>query len=193
MAEEEAIRRGCRAATLVTVNFQAPEFYARHGWEEFGRIPQRTGRGTHLHAQETDVMTEAIMHSIKLDTEAMDWTPGSPLYGPGAICKAANWCRSRSSATAAPRAKASPSSSASLPPEGKVIRIIAVAQSDEHIFNLEGGRGTKSGERLRFSGNYGLNPRGKPHSAFIGTETMALLVYTGEPDEIRSIDVIDKG
>jgi GNAT superfamily N-acetyltransferase len=38
MAEEEATRRGCLAATLVTVNFQAPEFYARYGWEEFGRI-----------------------------------------------------------------------------------------------------------------------------------------------------------
>jgi GNAT superfamily N-acetyltransferase len=38
MAEAEAFRRGCRAATLVTVNFQAPGFYARHGWEEFGRI-----------------------------------------------------------------------------------------------------------------------------------------------------------
>jgi GNAT superfamily N-acetyltransferase len=43
IAEEEAIRRGCRAATLVTVNFQAPEFYARHGWEEFGRIASAPG------------------------------------------------------------------------------------------------------------------------------------------------------
>jgi GNAT superfamily N-acetyltransferase len=43
MAEVEALRRGCRAATLVTVNFQAPEFYARHGWEEFGRIASIPG------------------------------------------------------------------------------------------------------------------------------------------------------
>jgi len=43
MAETEAIRRGCNAATLVTVNFQAPEFYARHGWEEFGRIANADG------------------------------------------------------------------------------------------------------------------------------------------------------
>jgi GNAT superfamily N-acetyltransferase len=43
MAETEAIRRGCRAATLVTVNFQAPDFYARHGWEEFGRIQSAPG------------------------------------------------------------------------------------------------------------------------------------------------------
>ena len=43
MAEEEARRRGCQAATLVTVNFQAPDFYARHGWEEFGRIASAPG------------------------------------------------------------------------------------------------------------------------------------------------------
>ena len=43
MAEVEACRRGCRAATLITVNFQAPGFYARHGWEEFGRVPGAPG------------------------------------------------------------------------------------------------------------------------------------------------------
>jgi GNAT superfamily N-acetyltransferase len=39
MAEEEAVRRGCRGAVLYTISFQAPGFYQRHGWREFGRIP----------------------------------------------------------------------------------------------------------------------------------------------------------
>jgi GNAT superfamily N-acetyltransferase len=43
MAEEEAVRRGCRAAMLITINIQAPEFYARHGWEEFGRVASMPG------------------------------------------------------------------------------------------------------------------------------------------------------
>lgn len=37
-AEDEAKKRGCVAAFVLTINFQAPEFYARHGYEEFGRI-----------------------------------------------------------------------------------------------------------------------------------------------------------
>jgi GNAT superfamily N-acetyltransferase len=39
IAENEGRRRGCRAAVLYTINFQAPEFYERHGWRRFGEIP----------------------------------------------------------------------------------------------------------------------------------------------------------
>jgi GNAT superfamily N-acetyltransferase len=38
MAEEEARRRGCAAAVLYTVHFQAPGFYAQQGWSELGRV-----------------------------------------------------------------------------------------------------------------------------------------------------------
>jgi GNAT superfamily N-acetyltransferase len=38
-AEEEGRKRGCRAAVLYTISFQAPEFYRGHGWEVFGEIP----------------------------------------------------------------------------------------------------------------------------------------------------------
>ncbi|HMK69279.1 MAG TPA: GNAT family N-acetyltransferase [Stellaceae bacterium] len=39
MAEEEGVRRGCRRGVLYTISFQAPGFYERHGWREFGRVP----------------------------------------------------------------------------------------------------------------------------------------------------------
>lgn len=39
MAEAEAKRRGCCAAVVETISFQAPGFYARHGYQKFRRIP----------------------------------------------------------------------------------------------------------------------------------------------------------
>jgi GNAT superfamily N-acetyltransferase len=38
LAEDEARRRGCTAAFVYTVTFQAPDFYERHGYRRFGEI-----------------------------------------------------------------------------------------------------------------------------------------------------------
>ena len=37
-AEDEARRRGCRKAVVITINFQAPAFYQRHGYRTFGEV-----------------------------------------------------------------------------------------------------------------------------------------------------------
>ncbi|MBV9813997.1 MAG: GNAT family N-acetyltransferase [Acetobacteraceae bacterium] len=42
MVEAEARRRGCRHAVVETSTFQAPGFYERHGYTEFGRVPFAT-------------------------------------------------------------------------------------------------------------------------------------------------------
>ncbi len=38
-AEDEARTRGCRAAVLYTISFQAPDFYRKHGWQRLGEVP----------------------------------------------------------------------------------------------------------------------------------------------------------
>src|SRR5438046_2230488 len=68
------------------------------------------------------------------------------------------------------------------PRAGKLIKIVATALSHEHVFNLEGGRATKSGAPARSAGGYTLNPEGQPHSALIADETVSLVIYRGEPD-----------
>ncbi len=38
MMEAEAIVRGCKSGFLLTITYQAPGFYERHGWTEFGCV-----------------------------------------------------------------------------------------------------------------------------------------------------------
>jgi hypothetical protein len=138
-----------------------------------------------------DPFMEEGMASTRVDVDAAEWTSAVPFYGAGAVYNGRDIIslkvlsdRRGDGGGIAWLARFSP-------PPGKLIKIVAKALSDEHVFNLEGGRGTKSGEPARASGGYTLNSEGQPHSAFIGTETISLIVYRGEPDEIVSLEVVD--
>src|SRR5215472_5103681 len=134
---------------------------------------------------------EERMASIHVDLDQAEWTPGTPFYGPAAVHAGEEIVqlkilsdRRQQGGGIAWLAKFSP-------PPGKLIKIVATALSDEHVFNLEGGRATKAGTPVRSAGGYALNPTGQPHSALIATETVSLVIYTGEPDEIVSMEVVD--
>jgi hypothetical protein len=77
------------------------------------------------------------------------------------------------------------------PPTGKLIKIVAVALSDEHVFVLEGNKSNKLGNPSKISGGYTLNPKGQTHSAMTASEMTALVIYTGEPDKLLSLEVTD--
>ena len=131
------------------------------------------------------------MATERVNTETAEWLPGSPIYGPDVIHEGEEVIRLKILSDRRAAGGGIAYLARFSPPPGKAIKIVAVARSDEHVFNLEGGRGTKSGGRLRAAGNYTLNPTGQPHSAFISVETVSLVVYTGEPDEIKSIEIVD--
>ena len=133
------------------------------------------------------------MASVHVDIDNAEWVSGVPFYGPAAVHDGTDIVklkilsdRRKEGGGIAWLAKFSP-------PPGKLIKIVATALSDEHVFNLEGGRSTKTGLPTRSSGGYTLNPTGQPHSAFIGVETVSLIIYTGEPDEVVSLEVVDVG
>lgn len=77
------------------------------------------------------------------------------------------------------------------PPPGKLVKAIAVARSDEHVYLLKGGYCNKAGEMIRFPGDYILNPEGHPHGFFAAVETEVLVICRGEPDEIREFGAVD--
>ena len=131
------------------------------------------------------------MPSIHVDVAAAEWTSGAPFYGPNAVWRGRDIVQLKILSDRRAEGGGIAWLAKFLPPPGKLIKIVATALSDEHAFTLEGGRATKSGEPARGSGGYTLNPEGQPHSALIATETTALVIYRGEPDEIVSLEVIE--
>lgn len=131
------------------------------------------------------------MASTRVDYDSMDWSTAVPFYGPAAIQDGHELVQLKILSDR----RAEGGGIAWLvkfnPPSGKLIKIVATALSDEHVFGLQGGRATKSGQPVQGNGGYSLNPRGQPHSAMIATETTALVIYTGEPDEIHSMELVE--
>jgi len=129
--------------------------------------------------------------STHVDIENAEWTSGTPFYGPAAVYDGKEIIQLKVLSDRRQEGGGIAWLVKFTPPSGKLIKIVATALSDEHVFNLEGGRVTKAGQPARSSGGYTLNPKGQPHSALIGTETVSLVIYRGEPDEIASMEVID--
>ena len=133
------------------------------------------------------------MASMRVDYNEMEWASAVPFYGPAAVWQSKDIVQLKVLSDRRGEGGGIAWLVRFTPPPGKLIKIIATALSDEHVFNLQGGRATKSGERAQGSGGYGLNPKGQPHSAMIAQETMALVIYAGEPDRIDSMEVADVG
>jgi len=131
------------------------------------------------------------MVSTHVDIENTEWTSGTPFYGPAALYQGKDIVQLKILSDRRSEGGGIAWLGKFSPPPGKLIKIVATALSDEHVFNLQGGRATKSGQPARGSGGYTLNPKGQPHSALIGTETVSLVIYRGEPDEIVSMEVMD--
>ncbi len=133
------------------------------------------------------------MASTHVDYNEMDWASAVPFYGPAAIYQGKDIVQLKVLSDRRGDSGGIAWLVKFTPPARKLIKIVATALSDEHIFSLQGGRSTKSGLPAQGSGGYGLNPKGQPHSAMIAQETMALVIYAGEPDRIDSMEVVDVG
>ena len=131
------------------------------------------------------------MASARVDYSEMEWASAVPFYGPAAVYQGKDIVRLKVLSDRRGDGGGIAWLVKFTPPRGKLIKIVATAMSDEHVFSLQGGRSTKSGQPAQGSGGYGLNSKGQPHSAMIAQETMALVIYNGEPDRIDSMEMVD--
>ena len=131
------------------------------------------------------------MATQRVDHDEMDWASAVPFYGPAAVKDGRDIVQLKVLSDRRQEGGGIAWLVRFAPPPGKLIKIVATALSDEHVFNLQGGRSTKGGRPTQGGGGYSLNPRGQPHSAMIAQETMALVVYAGEPDRVESMELVD--
>jgi hypothetical protein len=132
------------------------------------------------------------MPSTRTHPDDVSWTPATELFGDGAFYQGQPVLEVKTLSDRRAEGGGVAHLLRASPPPGKLIKIVAVALSDEHVFNLSGGgRANKSGKPVGKPGGYTLNPEGQPHSAMIAEENISLVIYRGEPDEVSSVEVLD--
>ena len=132
------------------------------------------------------------MTSIHVDPDRMEWTPGSAYKGSEVLYQGQEVFYRKVLSDRRQEGGGFAVLSRICPPPGKMVKTVAVARSEEHVFNLRGGRVNKSGKPIEDPGNsYTLNPTGQPHSAMIATENIALVIYSGETDDVKSVEIVD--
>lgn len=131
------------------------------------------------------------MSSVRVESARADWSPGQAFFGEHAVYEGRELVQVKVLSDRRGEGGGIAMLMKFTPPPGKVIKIIAVARSDEHSFTLAGERSTKTGQKPHAPVDYVLNTEGQPHSAFIGSELIAFVVYTGEPDEVTAMEVLD--
>ncbi len=132
------------------------------------------------------------MKGITVRTPDAPWEPAGDIYGPGSEANGRDLVNIKILSDRRSEGGGIAYLARFDPPPGKLIKIVAVARSDEHVYVLEGGSCTRSGEELNGPGDYALNPKGRPHGAYVGRRTVNLLVYSGEPDEVTELSVVDR-
>jgi hypothetical protein len=129
--------------------------------------------------------------AIFIRTPEASWTPASSIYGESVMYDGKDMVFVKQLTNRLDKGKGVAYLIKFIPPEGKMIRTVAVARSDEHVYILEGGYCYRNGEQRLFPGDYELNPEGHPHAALVNIETVALVICTGATDEVKEITVIE--
>lgn len=130
-----------------------------------------------------------MIQAILQKTENMPWVPASSLFGEKLLVDGKDVIFLKILSDRRKYGGGVAEISRFIPPPGKRIRLNAVAESDEHVYVLEGGYEDGRGNPIRFPGDYMLHPKGLPHSAIMSRETVAFVIYTGEPDRVTNFRV----
>ncbi|MCL5673282.1 MAG: hypothetical protein M1407_01510 [Deltaproteobacteria bacterium] len=129
--------------------------------------------------------------AIFIRTPEINWTPASSIYGESVMYNNKEIVFIKQLINRLDKGKGVAYLIKFIPPEAKIIRTVAVARSDEHVYILECGHCYRNGEQRLFPGDYVLNPEGHPHANLVSIETVALVICTGATDEVKEISIIE--